>query len=927
LAGVTPEAITLIERLRRALGPTFRVDGEIAKGGMGSVFRAQDLSLNRPVAVKILPPEFATAERAERFRREAQILAQLSHPCIVPVYQVSSTASDLNYYIMQFLEGETLADRLLRGPLPVHEAMAMGEDLLSALGVCHRHHVIHRDVKPSNVFLVEHRAILTDFGIAKGLTGAETALTGPAQMIGTPAYMAPEQWEGNPVTEATDLYAVGLLLYESITGKRWPRSPTDPPDWSKVPRRIVQALRRALAHEPGDRWRTAEDFTRALKAANRPSTLIWAASGVAVAVIAVLAWLLWPRPDPGIIGIARFGHGPGIDSTISNDLTSFVLAQIKGAGGLHIVGSDSRSFNDVNTLIRGRVSSAGGSRIKVQLTTVRAGQEEFIAEIDGSRDSLDHLSNAVANSLMRDLLGPLHGRPLGTLSETPRANKEFAEGETTFRNVHWAEAEAHYQNAVQLDSTFALAAWRLAFVRRWRRLTPNIDLKPLLERYRSRLGELDQLLIEAELAPDPVKRFELYETAVTRYPNDAFAWLLYGDELMHRGPLAGYYLTDALNKFHTALAYDSTLAAAWFHIGWIHIRMGDEAGARRALENQVRLLPSGDAGVGVDLTLFLQLAYAERFAPDKAPPPGTFSPAQLQDVVNVFRWAISVDIPEGQLKYGRLVDSMVPLAPVQASAHDGQAIALVALGRPLEALQHFDRAQVLRVSAEADLHRAQWRVIPAAMGWYAVPPAEIDQGRRVLTTMLATDSLAGRAAWALALDAAANADWQRFSGYYRLVSGRRRDPVAGRLKILLDADTLGRSGRYAEALALSNPILAFDSAGRVGDPFARAVLRLERGTWLEKSNQLMDADRELAWYENSDLAGSPIGEIQPIEVDWSLANIARLRRARLNLATGHLIEGCGYLRRVAELWARGEAQFRVQADSARAQVARSPCTT
>jgi serine/threonine protein kinase/tetratricopeptide (TPR) repeat protein len=921
VSGVSPEASSLIERLRRALGPTFRVDGEVAQGGMGTVFRAQDLSLGRPVAVKILPLE-ASADQVERFHREAQILAQLSHPSIVPVYQVSSQDQDLNYYIMQWMEGETVQTRLSRGPMSPREAVDMGIDLLKALAISHKNKVIHRDVKPANVFLVDQRTVLADFGIAKGLTGDRSVLTKPAQMIGTPAYMAPEQWEGSEVTESTDIYAVGLLLYEAMSGKRLMQSSIDAPDWSKIPRRLAQVIRRALAKEPSDRWPDAHSFIRALKAATLPRMLFWAAAVGTLAIIAAAAVYYFTRPL-GTIGIMRFESGPGVDTMVPDKLAVLLYSQLRGTGGLHILGLSSNFINQAQTKIHGQVQSVGDS-IEVRFGIQQGIKDRWVATIRGHRDSLASISNQLANLIMVELVPVIGNRDVATLSTTPGANQEFVAGEIDFRRVSWGNAERHYSNAVALDSNFALARWRLANVQRWRRLVVSVDLKPLLENGQ-RLGELDRLLVMAEVEPNVNQRFQLYQDAVTKYPTDGIAWLFYGDELMHRGPLAGRSLSDALTKLEKALANDSSMAAAWFHIGWIQIRLGDRQGAQNALDNQLRVVPIGTSDSDIDMSYFLKLAFAERFEPQKA---SLEKPTlkQLGQIVRAFRWAISFDIPEAQLKYGQLIDSLSPFDIDRASAHSGQGIALVALGRPLEALTHFDRAHALRASTESDLHRAQWRVIPPAMRWYPLPPAQIQQGRRLLTTMLANDSFAVRAAWTLALDAAAAGDWDKFHEYYHTLSSHSHDAVAGRLRTLLDSDTLVRLHcNYAAALSRSKPLLNFDSAGRVGDPFARAVLGLERGDWLAKSNQFLLADQSWSWYENSDLAGEPTGEVQPIEVDWAVGNIARLRRARVNVEGGHFPEGCAQVRRVAELWADADSTLRAMADTAAAQLSRLPC--
>ncbi len=166
---------------------------------MAHVYEAHDAQLDRTVAIKVLRPELATARGAERFLREARLLAQLSHPNIVPIHDVGE-ADGLFYYVMDFVDGETLRERLTRGPLPETEAIRVGVDVLSALEAAHAEGVIHRDVKPGNVFLVNQHAILADFGIAKRTDDAAEPLTSTGHFVGTPGYMAPEQAAAGEVT-------------------------------------------------------------------------------------------------------------------------------------------------------------------------------------------------------------------------------------------------------------------------------------------------------------------------------------------------------------------------------------------------------------------------------------------------------------------------------------------------------------------------------------------------------------------------------------------------------------------------------------------------------------------------------------------------------------------------------------------------------
>ena len=276
---------------------------------MGVVYEALEPTLDRKVAIKVLRPEAATAHATMRFLREARVLARLKHPHVVSVHQAGE-ADGLLWFAMDLVEGETLSERLNRGPLRAAEAAALARDLLAALGAAHQLEIIHRDIKPSNIFLDRGRALLADFGIARTLThdsgGFETR---SRETIGTPAFMSPEQAMGQEVTAASDLYSLGLVLYLCVTGQQWP--PLRPPesgDWAKVPRSLRPALHRALELSPSDRWTTASEFAHALTA--RPRAPRWVAPLAAVALIAALFQLL--RSDSPVI--AGGMDGPGADA-------------------------------------------------------------------------------------------------------------------------------------------------------------------------------------------------------------------------------------------------------------------------------------------------------------------------------------------------------------------------------------------------------------------------------------------------------------------------------------------------------------------------------------------------------------------------------------------------------------------------------------
>lgn len=253
-------------------------------GGMGAVYRAYQPSLNRDVALKVIAPTLAADEGyARRFVREAQTAAALEHPHIVPVHDYGSDQG-FNYVVMRLLNGGSLADRIehqkaTKGPLPsLAEVADVLNKLASALDYAHSRGVIHRDIKANNVMFDDHGTpFLVDFGIAK-LTSASTSITTPGMTLGTPSYMAPEQWRGESVTAATDQYALGVLAYGMLTGhmpfeastpfalmhQHLNDAPPPPENWrADVPPGLRAVLSRAMAKEAVDRYPSVRDFAQA----------------------------------------------------------------------------------------------------------------------------------------------------------------------------------------------------------------------------------------------------------------------------------------------------------------------------------------------------------------------------------------------------------------------------------------------------------------------------------------------------------------------------------------------------------------------------------------------------------------------------------------------------------------------------------------
>ncbi len=232
------------------LGP-YQIEGTLGKGGMGEVFRGVDTRLGRAVAIKTSQEQFS-----ERFSREARVIASLNHPNICTLYDVGP-----NYLVMELCEGETLAARLKRGKLSIQETLRYGTQIADALSAAHAKEIVHRDLKPHNVMVGKSSIKVLDFGLAK--SQHDKTLTALPAVMGTPAYMAPEQREGQECDARTDIYSLGLVLYEMATGKRADQQQMPPLD--QLPEKLAHAIERCLAPDPDGRWQSAADLRAELE--------------------------------------------------------------------------------------------------------------------------------------------------------------------------------------------------------------------------------------------------------------------------------------------------------------------------------------------------------------------------------------------------------------------------------------------------------------------------------------------------------------------------------------------------------------------------------------------------------------------------------------------------------------------------------------
>lgn len=286
--------------LQAALGDEYVVERELTAGGQSRLFLASDAELPRKVVIKLLPPELAGEVALKRFKREIAVLVKLQHPHIVPIIGMGAT-DDIIWYVMPYIPGESLEERLRPGPMPLREGMRVLHEVADALAHAHEIGVVHRDLKPANVLFQSGHAVLADFGVAharlemiressgvplgtvrKSLATSGGRLTDKGFAVGTPGYMAPEQFHGDePADARADVYALAMLGYEILTGRapfaeyrgarlmvahftEMPRPAHEVN--AEIPQPIAQLLERGMAKEPDQRFANAGDFREALGA-------------------------------------------------------------------------------------------------------------------------------------------------------------------------------------------------------------------------------------------------------------------------------------------------------------------------------------------------------------------------------------------------------------------------------------------------------------------------------------------------------------------------------------------------------------------------------------------------------------------------------------------------------------------------------------
>jgi tetratricopeptide (TPR) repeat protein len=505
-----------ISRLNQALADRYVIRSELGHGGMATVWLADDLRHERPVALKVLRPDVAEALGADRFLREIRITANLNHPHILPLLD-SGEADGVLYYAMPYVEGETLRARLEREKqLPVEDAIRIAVQVADALDYAHEHGVIHRDIKPENILLESGHAVVADFGIARAVHAAgPDTLTKTGRVLGTPVYMSPEQMGGEShIDGRADIYALGCVLYEMLVGEPpftgptvqviLARKSTGAPQKlravrASVPAGVERAIGRALASAPADRFTTGREFTAALASPDRRRIRMIAVAAVLVATVLPMLYIVGLLPgavrpaaadffvERGRVLVAEFENatdqpslGLAVRQAIQTDLEQSgyvdvverselgdVLRRMQLPDSTPIdarVAADIASRQGYPAVITGSVIPVGaGYQLSVRVVEAATGNVavrliENAADDDHVLEAVQRLGHLARRHLGESPLSVWRSQPLPQVT-TPslEALTLFARAMSHAAYGNYEQAIAFGEQAVTLDPGFAAA--------------------------------------------------------------------------------------------------------------------------------------------------------------------------------------------------------------------------------------------------------------------------------------------------------------------------------------------------------------------------------------------------------------------------------------------------------------------------------------
>jgi eukaryotic-like serine/threonine-protein kinase len=554
--------------LADALADHYRIESQLGEGGMATVYLAHDHKHGRDVALKVFRPDLAETLGRERFLREIQLAARLNHPHILPLYD-SGEAAGFLYFVMPVMKGRTLRDRLTSGgAMPIDEARRIAIEVADALDYAHRHDIVHRDIKPENILLHEGHALVSDFGIGKALVAA-SAVTGAAftqfgVTVGTPAYMSPEQAAGSDVDGRSDLFALGCVMYEMLTGeiaftgssahaviaKRFAYSPPPVADSRpEIPVAVNDTVARLLRRTADERFSSGAEVVAALRA--EPS--VGSASTLPTLDRVV------QKPSIAVLPFVNLSADPD-NEYFSDGLTEELITDLAGVKALHVISRTSsmqlkgttKDMREVGRALGVRYALTGSARkagnalrIAAQLTDTTTDEQLWADKFSGTMDDVfdvqERVSRAIVSALRVTLSAAEDSRLADRPIKDPRAFELYLKAQVLVRRY-----------GASMDQVNAL-------------LERAIEIEGLSPALRALRAYMWVAQIRAGMSTDPghLDRAEAEARALIGLaPQSAYGYSLLGFISYERGELA-----DTERFLRKALERDGTDADAWFFRG------------------------------------------------------------------------------------------------------------------------------------------------------------------------------------------------------------------------------------------------------------------------------------------------------------------------------------------------------------------------
>ncbi len=606
----------------------FEVIQFLEKGGMGVVYKVKDIKLNRVVALKILPLELKADEKArKRFLREAQAAAQLEHPNICTIYEIYES-DDIDFIVMQYIEGKDLR-KVLReeGPFPPWKFLKYARQMASALEAAHGRGIIHRDIKPSNIMITPGGQVkILDFGLAK-FTGAEDSLTAADAVVGTLAYMSPEQCRGEKLTPASDVFSMGIVFYEMLTGKNPFRGddagstfyklihekPEPPSRLHPLPRGLDSLVMKALEKDPSRRFKDGGELLKALEgidlqedslhptvATPRPRTLLRKNSLKLLPMVALLIGLVAalaminllgpPVPMPSSIVVRDFSVGEGV-SRDAADVLSFLLRKklnlLKNATVI-----DEETFGDLRKrmsqeevfkkfkiigVVSGNIKKYG-KMISLEATLSRGGElYPITVSGEGEKSLLDFQVDSLGEKISNLLsLKFRHRKRLKEMTTSSyKALLSYIKAKKDWEKLSVTRARNYVSQAISLDKDFSLAhflhAKILVFLDEIEKAKKEVSLA--LGRGSSSLLDIDLWKIkalEAELNMKFREKIKYLEKVKNRAPYDRHSYYELAEAYFHRASPR-----RAIPLYQKALELKEDFLPVLNHLGYCYLYIGE----------------------------------------------------------------------------------------------------------------------------------------------------------------------------------------------------------------------------------------------------------------------------------------------------------------------------------------------------------------